>query len=412
MAEQRSKHRTPYRFKAFNPGTGRISHGVMSAADENDLLLQLKAANMELVNFRSLGTKKSLLRKVAQKKVETREIIKAFIMLGRLLRTGVPLLGSLDKLTESISDPVLKAIVMEMKRDIADGMSMSEVMRNYPKVFSGTVLSIMSARENTGDIGDACEQIVEYLKWVDALTTRIKKSLRYPTMLIIALLLVVTIMMSFVVPTVIGFISELGRELPVATTSLMATSEFFQAHWWKLIGALIVIASFISTLRMASRAFRLKTDHILTIMPYFGELTVKLNTVKFLQTFAILFESGVPIMDSFDKASGSLQNLAFRDAFIVARNEIAAGKLISEAIAKTGYVSNTTCEMMSVGEESGRLGEIIKEITEFYNADIDDDVDRVVGMIEPAITVVLGLMITWIVAGVFGPIYESFESIR
>ena len=117
-------------------------------------------------------------------------------------------------------------------------------------------------------------------------------------------------------------------------------------------------------------------------------------------------------MDSFDKASNSLQNLAFRDAFVVARNEIAAGKLISEAIAKTGYVSNTTCEMMSVGEDSGRLGEIIKEITEFYNADIDDDVDRVVGMIEPAITVVLGLMITWIVAGVFGPIYESFESIR
>lgn len=412
MAKKKKSHRIPFRYKAFNSTTGRISRGVISAVDENDLLLQLKNANMELVSFNELGGKKSVLKNLGRKKIDPREIIKMFIMLGRLLRTGVPLLGSMDKMTESISDPTLKTILMEMKRDVADGSSLSEVMSHYPKVFSGTVISIMSARENTGDIGDACDQIVEYLKWVDALTTRIKKSLRYPTMLIVALILVVTVMMSFVVPTIIGFITELGRDLPLATISLMATSEFFQAHWWKIIGSIFLGVSFISLLRKASRDFKLMTDHYLTMSPYFGDLVVKLNTVKFLQTFAILFESGVPILDSFNKATNGLQNLAFRDAFLVAKNDIASGKLISAAIAKTGYISNTTCEMLNVGEESGRIGEIIKEIIEFYNADIDDDVDRVVGMIEPAITVVLGIMIMWIVAGVFGPIYESFESIR
>lgn len=401
-----------FRYKAVNNVSGRITRGNIYAVDENDVSRQLRDANLELIQTKSMKLSTSLKDFLFPKKVKTREIIKVFIMLGRLLSTGVPVLDSLKRVADNVNDPAMKSICMDVARNVSEGVSLSHIMSKYPRVFSAPVISIIQSSEHSGDLGKGCDNIVNHLKWVDELGLRVKKALRYPSVLIVALLGVVTVMMAFVVPSIVSFISQMGSELPLATKSLIATSEFFQSHWWGILGVIALTLFLIFTLRRISYDFKRMTDLVLLKTPYFGTLITKLNTVRYLQTFATLFSTGMPILECLDNANNNVQNVVLRESLIVAKEKISSGEQMSVALTASGYVSATTVEMISIGEESGRVEEVLTEVIRFYNADIDDDIDSVVGLIEPAITVVLGIMIMWIAIGVFGPIYDSFKSLN
>lgn len=406
-----AQQRKLYRYKAVNNVSGRITRGTINAIDENDVNIQLRNANMELIQLRAVNTKESIKNYIMPSSVKTRDVIKAFIMLGRLLHTGVPILDSLNRLSDNLNDAAMKSIFMEISRDVSEGSQLSDVMARYPKVFSAPVVSIIASSEHSGDLGEGCDHAVSYLKWTDELSMRVKKSLRYPAILMVTLVAVVTVMMSFVVPSIIGFISQMGQELPMTTISLIAASEFFQTYWWGILLIVFVSISTILAVRRISRDFRRITDRLIMRSPYFGDLVIKLNTVRFLQTFSTLYAAGMPILSCIDKAIMNVQNLVFQEALRAAKNEIASGAQISVALKNTGFIENTTIEMMSIGEESGRVNEVLEEVIRFYNTDIDDDIDSVVGLIEPAITLVLGVLILWIAAGVFGPIYDSFKAL-
>lgn len=408
---QTSHHRIPHKYRAVKPVTGRLVTGVLNVLDENDLHHQLMKMGLELVHFRPLTRHLSLKEKILPNRVDTREVIKLFIMLGRLIRTGVPVVSALQKLTESTQNDTLKNVIFQVERDVSEGTALSEAMEHYPLIFSSPVIGIVAAREASGELGDAFDQAATYLKWVDEMGRRIKKALRYPMLLMGALAVVVTIMLGYVVPMVTGFITQLGRSLPPVTTTLIATADFFQAYWWGVLLTILAAGGLVRTLREMSQEFRLTTDRIIMKAPYFGPLIVKLNTVSFMQAFTVFYESGMPILECFDRATDSLRNLAFKDAFTRVRRKVSAGTPISEALAQTSIFTPTTIEMLNIGEESGRISEIVHDLVSFYNADIDDEIDRLIGMIEPAITIILALMILWIAAGVFGPIYDSFGDI-
>ena len=404
--------RQMYRYKAVNNVSGRIVRGTVYAVDENDVSRQLGDANLELIQTKSMTVKKSFKDVLLPQKVNQRETIKVFIMLGRLLKTGVPILDSLRRVADNVNDATMKSIFMDISRDISEGSSLSQVMSKYPRVFSPSVVSIIQSSEHSGDLGVGCDSIVNHLKWVEELSTRVKKALRYPSVLMVALIAVVTVMMAFVVPSIVSFIAQMGTELPLATRSLIGTSEFFQSYWWGILGTGILTISTIILLRQISYDFKKLSDRILLRTPYFGPLIIKLNTVRYLQTFATLFGTGMPILQCLENANNNVQNVVLKESFIIAKEKIAGGEQMSVALAATGYASPTTIEMVSIGEESGRVEEVLVEVIRFYNADIDDDIDSVVGLIEPAITVVLGVMILWIAVGVFGPIYDSFKALN
>lgn len=405
-----SQKRVTYKYIAAKHVSGRFIKGTLSALDEYDLQRQLEQAGMDLVRCKSTEKNYSLKDYLIPKRTKPRELIKFFIMLGRLVRTGAPLMQSLGKMTDSISDPVLKDVLIELERDMEDGSAMSKAMTQHPSIFSKSIVQIFAASEETGDLVNACDRASAYLKWKERLSRRVKKALRYPTMLLILTFLVIIMMMGLVVPEITGFINQIGGEMPASTQALIATSSFFQAWWLSIISAIGTISLTTYLLYSFSRQIRKFVDTWILKTPFFGHIILKLETVQFLQTLVALYSSGIPILQCFDQSILNVHNLGVQQAFKEAREEVAHGVFISKALSNTNIFPPTTIEMLAIAEDSGRINEIVTELITFYNDDIDDDIEAVIGLIEPSITLIMGAMVLWIASGVFGPVYNSFAN--
>lgn len=398
-----------YKYRAIN-NKGRPVRGVISAANEVDLYNQLQSAGMELVQCAALSKKKGF--SFGQKKVKVRDLIQLFMHLEQMQSAGVPLLEALSDIRDSTDHDGLRDVLSDIFRNVSDGSSLSESMGLHPKVFANLYVSLIHSAEETGDLTSAYLHLVKYLKWVDDMQTKVRKATRYPTILVIVVILTVVVMMGFVVPQIVGFIKYLGQDLPFMTTSLMATSEFFQAYWWAILAAPFVLFAAFKFARKVSDRFHMMTDRWIIAMPIAGPLIRKISIARFAQTFGAMFASGIDVLSGLAAARKTVTNLALIDALEGVEMQVAAGSPMSEALNASGEFPSMVIRMVKVGEESGNLTVVLDQVAEFYTKDVDEAVQGLIAMIEPFLTMFLGVMILWIAAGVFGPIYASFEKMQ
>ncbi len=296
-------------------------------------------------------------------------------------------------------------------KDLSEGSSFSEAMSKNPEVFNNLHVSLIAAGEENGNIQESCHQLVVFLKWVDAMQSRVRKATRYPMILLAVVVLTVVIMMSFVVPQIVGFISTLDQELPFATVALMATSNFFTAYWVYVLTVPIVVIITTLFLIKASDSFAYRVDALILKLPIMGELVRKIDISRFSQTFSALFKGGIDVLKALDAASNTVGNRVLKEALGNVEQYVKEGAPLSESLNKSGEFPSMVVRMVRVGEESGNLTEVLDQVSEFYTSDVDEEVEKVITMIEPSLTAILGGMILWIAVGVFGPIYSSFENI-
>ena len=224
-------------------------------------------------------------------------------------------------------------------------------------------------------------------------------------------ILTVTVMMGFVVPQIVGFIKNLGQELPFYTTSLMATSEFFQEFWWAILSAPVIAAVAYKAIRKNSEGFAYQMDTLWLRFPIMGPLIRKISIARYAQTFGALFSSGIDVINCLRSAQQTVTNLALLEALDVVQSQVQSGSPLSAAFGASGEFPTMVTRMIKIGEESGNLTPVLNQVSEFYTKDVDEAVQGLITMIEPMLTLLLGIMILWIAVAVFGPIYSSFENI-
>ncbi|MDY0028832.1 MAG: type II secretion system F family protein [Pseudobdellovibrionaceae bacterium] len=400
----------PYKYKAYN-AKGRPIRGVVSAANEVDLYNQLQAAGMELVSCTPVSAKSGGGIALFRPKVKVRDLIQFFMHLQQMQGAGVPMLESLADVRDSAENQTLKDIMTDVHRNVSDGSSLSEALAAYPKVFSNLYISLIQAGEETGDLELSYSQLIIYLKWVDEMQSKIKKATRYPTILLVTVVLTVTVMMGYVVPEIVGFIKNLGQELPFYTTALMSTSEFFQQFWWAILSAPIVAAFAYKVIRKNSEGFAYQMDTLWLRFPIAGPLIRKISIARYAQTFGALFSSGIDVLNCLRSAQQTVTNLALLEALEVVQSQVQSGSPLSSAFGSSGEFPTMVTRMIKIGEESGNLTPVLNQVSEFYTKDVDEAVQGLITMIEPMLTLLLGVMILWIAVAVFGPIYSSFENI-
>lgn len=397
-----------YKYRAINDA-GRPIRGVLTAANETDLFNQLQSMSLELVQCSPVKSKAGKFS--IGKKVSIRELIQFFMHLKQMQGAGIPLLDALADLRDTADKDKFRDVLSELYRDVSEGSSLSEGMANHPRVFGNLEISLVASSEESGDLQEACGQLVDYLKWLDAMQVRVRKATRYPMILLAVVLLTVVIMMGFVVPQIVDFIRNLDQELPFSTTSLIATSDFFAAYWlWCLIIPLIATVLIIFFSR-TSDSFAYRVDAVMLRLPIMGELIRKINIARFAQTFGALFAGGIDVLKALDSATGTVGNRVLREGLENVQRHVKSGDALSEALNKSGEFPSMVVRMVRVGEESGGLTDVLNQVSEFYTNDVDEEVQKVISMIEPSLTGLLGGMILWIAVGVFGPIYSSFENI-
>jgi type IV pilus assembly protein PilC len=400
-----------FKYKAIN-NKGRPIRGILAAATEGDLSRQLQQSGLELVQASVIGQGGGFSLPVGRKKVKTRDLIQLFTHLEQMQSAGVPMLDSLADIRDTTENAVLKDIMTEIFREVSEGTSLSEAMNQHPKVFHNLYVSLVKAGEETGDLPFTFRELLKYLKWIDDMQSKVRKATRYPTILLIAVIGTITVMMGYVVPQIVDFIKNMDQELPWYTISLMKTSEFFRVYWYIVVGLPILLFTIYKMLRRTSADFAFFMDSLWLKMPVAGNLIRKVSIARFCQTFGALFAAGIDVVGALKASRNTVTNLALGEALESVISYVQAGSPLSQALNLSGEFPSLVVRMVKIGEESGKLTPVLDQVSEFYTKDVDEAVQGMITSIEPTLTSILGLIILWIAAGVFGPIYDMMAKMN
>ena len=406
------KKNKSYKYKAVNE-KGRIVRGVMNAQNDIDLHRRLDSAGYQLLAASvikpSFGD-----RFFVKRTMSLREKIQIYKSLEQILSAGIPVLNGLELCANSTTKTATRDILTSLRQMVADGLPMSKAMYQHKEIFSRIECTIVRSNEETGDLVKSFQYLHAYMERNDSLRRRIKKATMYPMILLGVIILAIVIMMGVVVPQILGLVYVLRgtKELPFATTSLMATSGFFEVYWIHVLAGIVLSVVAFKLLREKSGGFRHKVDEWMLRVPLFGSLIRKLEIARFCATFSSLYDAGIQFTQALKVSSRVVNNAYLREAVETAAEDVSKGTKFSDALAATGQFPPIVTQMLTISEESGNVSQIMRQVVSFYENDVDDSIDAMVTSIEPALTAVLALVIVWIAAAVFGPIYSSIGDLN
>ena len=395
-----------YKYRGSNDA-GQISAGQIEALNELDLEAQLKNLGLMLVSAQAQKSRKGIVKAMPK-----REVIDFMFQLEMLIRAGVPLLSSLGDMRDEAETPSGRELAAGLFEKIEAGATFGNAIAAYPTIFSPTVISLIRGGEATGQLPDVLKEIVRSLKWQDELAAQTKKLMMYPSFMIVVISGVVFFLMIYLVPQLVGFIKSTGQEIPLQTRMLLAMSDFFVHYWWLilivptlLVGAVIFAASVSRKVLFALHGMQLK-------LPYVGLILKKMILARFADTFALMYRTGIPLIEGLVYCQDVSPNLVIKQSITRARERVLTGMPLSDSFAMEQLFPSLVIRMLRVGESTGALDTSLNNISYFYTRDIDESVSRVQAMIEPALTVVMGLILGWIMLAVLGPIYDTISKMK
>ena len=324
----------------------------------------------------------------------------------------MPLHDALADVRDSAESPKLKDVLTGVYESVKNGMILSQAMAAYPRVFNEVFVGLIAAGEKTGNLSMSFVHLGEHLKWSAALRSKVKKASRYPIVLLLVLSGVITALMMFTVPKMIEFIVSQGFEIPIHTKALIAVSGAFQSYWYLILGMPAGLIFCLILLNRINESFAYKIDALTLKLPLIGPVVRKIDMARFTHFFAVMFNSGIDIIDSLHAAKAVVTNRVLNEAIDIVISNVTDGNSMTASLRLSNQFPNLVVRMFKVGEDSGNMNEALENINFFYNREVNDSVDSMVGAIQPILTVVMGLLIFWIIAAVFGPLYGSFSKMK
>jgi type IV pilus assembly protein PilC len=393
-----------YQYKAIND-RGRSMRGEISADNEVDLETRLRELGLDLVDYREAKQKKA----GKFSRIKHQDLIVLCMHLEQLGRAGVPLLDAIADVRDSSESAKLRDVMADVYESVKNGEMFSAALAKHPRYFDEVFVGLIQAGERTGDMSEVYNHLAEHFKWTHMLKRKVRKAMGYPIFLLLVMTGVISLLMLFVVPKLIDFITSQGFDIPFHTRALIAFSAAFKDYWFVFFGTPILIVVIISTLYRISENFAYNWDKMLLFLPFIGKTIRKINMARFTHFFSVMFKSGIDILDSLDGASRVMSNRVLKDAIVTVKRSVSDGTSLTASLRMSNQFPMLVIRMFKVGEESGNMNEALENVNFFYNREVTDAVDAMIGMIQPALTIVMGVLIFWVVSAVFGPLYESFS---
>lgn len=394
-----------YNYRAMTD-VGKPMRGEIVADNPVDLESRLKELGLDLVDYKEVKAKQA--GRFSQ--IKNKDMIILCMHLAQLNRAGVPLLEALADVRDSVESPKLRDILAGVYESVKGGEAFSNALSQYPKEFDEVFVGLIKAGEKTGDLTEVYNNLVEHFKWTHELKRKIRKAMSYPIFLLVVMGGVITILMVAVVPKLLDFIISQGFEIPLHTRALIATSHAFVEYWYLIFGIPITILCTIIGFYRNHEPFAYKMDTFVLKVPVIGPTVRKINMARFTHFFSVMFKSGIDILDSLSSSRNVVNNRVLKDSIEFVRRSVSEGASITDSLRMSSQFPTMVVRMFKVGENSGNMNEALENVRFFYNREVNDAVDAMVGMIQPALTIVMGVLIFWVIASVFGPLYESFSN--
>lgn len=387
---------------------GRLTVGRIEAANVADLELRLGRMDLDLVNYKEAA----LRRGTPGSHVKRRDLIDFCFDLEQLVSSGVPLLEGLADIRDSVGNPRLREVVAGVIESIEGGKTLSGAMEEYPRVFDRVFVNLVRAGELSGRVAEVLSDITGSLKWQDELAELIRRLLMYPVIVAGALLLLVVFLMTYLVPQLVAFIETMQRDLPAHTRMLIAISDAFVAYWYAWLVFPVVLALGVSALVRINPSVRRFRDEVLLNLWVIGPLMKKIILARLARYFALMYASGITVLDCVRISETLVGNKAVEEATRRAGRQIGEGSSLSAGFESSGLFPPLVLRMLRVGENTGALDRALLNISYFYDRDVRESVQRLETVIGPALILMLGGLLFWVIVSVLGPIYELVATVE
>lgn len=396
-----------FNYKAKDKTTGKIVKGNIQAENEQTAGRLLVEQGYVPESLAEEGT--GLFG--GKGRVTTKDRITFTRQLSTLIGAGLPLASSLRTVAEQTEAKAMKNIVEEILAKVESGKTLFDAFSEYPEVFNGVYLALIKAGETSGTLDLALKRLADQEEKDAAMMSKIKGALVYPAIIFAVIIAVLAFMMIMVVPQVKGLYEDMGKELPGLTKFLVGVSDFFGNFWWLVAIILIALIGGAWFFVKRTPTGRKIADDFKLHVPLFGGLFRKLYVSRFARTAEMMLATGVPMLDSVKIAIDSTSNVIVEKEYSKSLEIIKGGKPLSESLRDLNYMLPLVPQMSSIGEESGKIDEMLGKAAVVYENELDEQINNISTMIEPILMVIMAGLIGVVVGGTLLPIYSLVNSI-
>lgn len=399
----------PYFAYTAIDSSGRTVKSVLEAENESIVLSKLRDQSMRVVEIKATRGAGSLRKGKGKMKM------KALVVFSRQFATmidaGIPILRCLEILTNQCKDPALKVALEKVTTDVKGGITLNEALAKHPRCFSKLYVNMIRAAELGGILDVILDRLAGFLEYESEVRGKIKSAMMYPVLVLIFSQVMLFVLFSFVLPKFKEIFDGMDVEMPPITAALFGMGDFMQKAWWMI---LLFLAAAFFALKAYSKTpkGKFQLDYFKLKMPVVGELTLKMSVARFCRTFGTLINSGVPMMRSLEIVGETLNNAVLAEAVEETRISIREGNKLSAPLASSGLFPSMVTHMIDVGEESGRLSEMLVKIGDFYDTEVEATVKGITSMIEPMLIIFLGVVVGFIAISVMTPIFKLVNSVN
>lgn len=345
------------------------------------------------------------------RKVKVDELIMLTRQLYSLTKAGVPINQVFRSLSLTLKNQYLIDVLVDLEKNLNNGVTLSTAMSRHIDVFPRLYVSIILVGENSGKLDQAFKQLVDHLSLEQETSRRVKGAFRYPMFVLIALVAAIVVLNIWVIPVFAELFEQFGAELPLVTKILIGTSNFFVNYGFILFG-LVVVASISFYLWVNKEEGRLKWDAITLKFPIIGEISQKAVLSRFCRTFAMMMASGVPLIQAVELCSNAVGNAAVGERIRNMRRSIERGESLLQSIGNSELFTPLVMQMVSVGEQTGKVDEMLIEVADFYDREVEYDISIMSARIEPILIVIMASIVGLLAMGIFLPMWDMFSVVQ
>ncbi len=378
---------------------GKQVRGETRAVGENQVQATLRRQGV-------FPTKIKKRRMRSGKKIKPRDIAIFTRQLATMMKAGVPLLQSFDIVGRGNTNASVTKLLNDIRSDVETGSSLSGAFRKFPMYFNSLYCNLVEAGEAAGILESLLDRLAVYMEKTEAIKSKIKSALMYPTSVLIVAFVVVAVIMIFVIPAFKEVFSSFGADLPAPTLLVIAISEVFVAYWWLIFGSIFGVFYFFMQAWKRNEKMQMFMDRLMLKIPVFGALIEKSCIARWTRTLSTMFAAGVPLVEALDSVGGASGNSVFEIATEKIQQEVSTGTSLTNAMTNANIFPSMVLQMCSIGEESGSIDHMLGKAADFYEAEVDEMVAGLSSLMEPIIIVFLGTLIGGIVVSMYLPIFK------
>lgn len=395
-----------FRYKVFSDDGGVIS-GYIEAASDQEAAEVLRERGFSIIYLNLIEEK---IKKFKEKlkfasSVKLKEVVIFARQLSVMTSATLPLVQALKILATQNRNPTFKKIITDLSEEVDGGTKLSLAMSRYPDVFNHFFISLVKSGETSGKIDEVMSYLADELEKDYDLISRIKGAMIYPVFIVCGLIAVGTLMMIFVIPKLTAILTESGAPLPFTTRLLIGASNFMKGYWWAIL-LMAIIGFIVSRASNKSESGRRQIDLFKIHMPFFGKLFQQIYIVRFCRSLSTLLVGGVPLTVGLRVSKEVVGNAVFEDLVDLTIKEVEDGNPIASVFSKSQIVPVIVSQMMNIGEQTGRLDDVLLKIADFYQREVNNMVQNLASLIEPAIMLVIGLGVGLMVSAIILPMYQ------